>query len=310
MTEQLNTLTANPNMRLTILSVAVGFMLLEYLVSRLTDHHKQTHDFRESAASFGVAVGHNLVRAVEAGLVAIPFLFAYNHRLFDFDPFTWPSIVALFFATEFVYYWHHRASHRIRWMWATHAVHHSATRLNLTAAIRLGWTGSISGNFLFFALLAWIGFHPVAIIAMLGVNLLYQFFIHTELVPRLGPLEWVLNTPAHHRVHHASNATCLDKNFGGMLIIFDRLFGTFAEKPADESLRYGLVNGVVSYNPLRIALGEWLALFRDFARASSLRDKLRVLFAPPGSVDATTPAALTTNTCKALPKPASTGDRV
>ena len=307
MNEQLNILTTNPNMRLTILALAVGFMLLEYLVSRLSDHHEQTHDFRESAASFGVALGQNVVRAMEAGLVAIPFLFAYNHRLFDFDPFAWPSVVALFLATEFIYYWHHRASHRIRWMWATHAVHHSATRLNLTAAIRLGWTGNISGNFLFFALLAWIGFHPVAIIAMLGVNLLYQFFIHTELAPRLGPVEWVLNTPAHHRVHHASNATCLDKNFGGILIIFDRLFGTFGEKPTGEPLRYGLVDGMTSYNPLRIVFGEWLAMFRDVSRARSMLDKLRVLFAPPGSAHATGPAP-PASIFKALPKPASTGD--
>ena len=310
MNEQFNILTTSPNTRLTILAVAVGFMLLEYLVSRLTDHDKETHDFRESAASFGVALGQNLVRALEAGLVAIPFLFAYKHRLLDFDPFTWQAIVALFFATEFVYYWHHRASHRIRWMWATHAVHHSATKLNLTAAIRLGWTGSISGNFLFFSLLAWVGFHPIAIVAMLGVNLLYQFFIHTELAPRLGPLEWVLNTPAHHRVHHASNAACLDKNFGGILIIFDRLFGTFAERPADEPLRYGLVNGVASYNPLRIVFGEWLAMLRDVSKTSSVRDKLRVLFAPPGSVDATRSPAIAAPSDRHAPasKLASTGD--
>jgi sterol desaturase/sphingolipid hydroxylase (fatty acid hydroxylase superfamily) len=310
MTEQFNILTTSPNTRLTILAVAVGFMLLEYLVSRLTDHDKETHDFRESAASFGVALGQNLVRALEAGLVAIPFLFAYKHRLLDFDPFTWQAIVALFVATEFVYYWHHRASHRIRWMWATHAVHHSATKLNLTAAIRLGWTGSISGNFLFFALLAWVGFHPIAIVAMLGINLLYQFFIHTELAPRLGPLEWVLNTPAHHRVHHASNAACLDKNFGGMLIVFDRLFGTFAEKPAEEPLRYGLVNGVASYNPLRIVFGEWLAMLRDVSKTSSVRNKLRVLFAPPGSVDAArSPAtAVPSNSHEPPPKLAITGD--
>jgi sterol desaturase/sphingolipid hydroxylase (fatty acid hydroxylase superfamily) len=131
--------------------------------------------------------------------------------------------------------------------------------------------------------LAWIGFHPLAIVGMLGANLAYQFFIHTELAPRLGPLEWVLNTPTHHCVHHASNEACLDKNYGGVLIIFDRLFGTFAEAPKDEKLHYGLVGGAPILNPIRIALGEWGAMFRDFRRASSLREKQRVLFAPPGS---------------------------
>ena len=116
---------------------------------------------------------------------------------------------------------------------------------------------------------------------MLGVNLFYQFFIHTELVPRLGPLEWIFNTPAHHRVHHSSNPSCLDRNYGGILIVFDRMFGTFAEAPQDEPLRYGLVGGRHSYNPVRIALGEWRSMLRDFARASSLRQRLITLFGPP-----------------------------
>ena len=103
---------------------------------------------------------------------------------------------------------------------------------------------------------------------MLGVNLIYQFFIHSELAPRLGPLEFVLNTPAHHRVHHASNEACLDKNYGGMLIIFDRLFGTFAAAPEHEPLRYGLVGGKPSFNPVRIAFGEWIAMLRDVRKAA------------------------------------------
>ena len=271
---------ADPALRLTALGVALGFILLEYLISRLA--RLDNHDLAESAASFGVALGQNLVRALEAGLVALPFAFAYQHRLFDFVSITPLALVALFFATEFVYYWHHRASHRVRWLWANHAVHHSATRLNLTAAVRLGWTGSISGHFLFFLPLAWIGFHPLAIVAVLGLNLAYQFFIHTELVRHLGPLEWVLNTPAHHRVHHASNEDCLDRNYGGVLIIFDRLFGTFAEAPVDQPLRYGLAGREPSLNPVRIALEEWAYLFRDVRRAGSLKVRLTVLFGPPG----------------------------
>jgi sterol desaturase/sphingolipid hydroxylase (fatty acid hydroxylase superfamily) len=280
---KIDTLT-NPTLRLTILMVAVGFMVLEFLLSRLAHHDGETHDLGESAASFGVAIGHNLVRPLEAGLVAAPFAFAYAHRLFDFESITPMALGALFLATEFIYYWHHRLSHRIRWMWATHAVHHSSTRLNLTAAIRLGWTATISGNFLFFLPLAWIGFHPLAIVAMLGANLLYQFFIHTELAPRLGTLEWLLNTPAHHRVHHAMNPSCLDKNYGGALIIFDRLFGTFAEAPRDQKLRYGLVGVPATRNPLRITFGEWAALAHDLKRAPSPSAALRALFSPPGSM--------------------------
>ena len=269
--------------RIVLLATALGFMALEYAIGRLVHH--DTHDLRESATSLGIALGQSVIRTAEAVLVAVPFAFVYEHRLFDFAQTSIWALLGLFVGSEFFYYWHHRASHRVRWMWATHSVHHSATRMNLTAAIRLGWTGNISGNFLFFLPLAWIGFHPFAVIAMLGVNLLYQFFIHTELAPRLGPLEWVLNTPSHHRVHHASNEACLDKNYGGILIVFDRLFGTFTEAPKEEPLRYGLVGGTPSYNPLRVAFGEWAAMLRDFRATATWSGRLRALFAPPGSLN-------------------------
>ena len=287
MIDQLNQMPSPPVVHLPFLAVAIGFMVLEYGMSRLAHHDRETHDLAESAASMAIAAGQVLVRVLEAGLFAAPFIFFYDHRLFDFQHTGWLFFIALFLATEFFYYWHHRASHRIRWLWATHAVHHSATKLNLTAAVRLGWTGGLSGHFLFYLPLAWIGFHPIAIVGMLGLNLIYQFFIHTELAPRLGPLEWVLNTPTHHLVHHASNSTCLDKNYGGVLIVFDRLFGTFAKAPANEPLRYGLVGVARSNNPLSIAFGEWMALARDLRRARSAPSRLRALFAPPGT---TTPS--------------------
>src|SRR4029453_16568767 len=250
----------SPYFRGLILVTALGFMALEYGVGRLV--HRETHDWRESAATLGVAVVQNLVRLIEAGIVAIPLAVVFQNRLFDFSATSPPALLGLFFGSEFFYYWQHRASHRIRWMWATHRVHHSPTKLNLTAAIRLGWPGNISGNFLFFLPLVWIGFHPFAVVTMLGINLTYQFFIHTELAPRLGPLEFVLNTPAHPPVHPAANEPSPQKNSGGILIIFDRLFGPFAQAPADEPLRYGLVGGKRSFNPARIALGEWTAMVR------------------------------------------------
>ncbi len=265
--------------RLLVPVLALSFMALEYGLSRLLHH--DTHDLTESAASLAVAAGHSLARMAEAGLTALPFALVYQHRLFDFDQTGVMSLLGLFVGTEFLYYWQHRAAHRIRWLWASHAVHHSANRLNFTAAIRLSWTSNITGNFLFFLPLAWIGFHPLAIVGMLGANLLYQFFIHTELAPRLGPLEWVLNTPTHHRVHHASNASCLDRNYGGVLIVFDRMFDTFADIPQGETLRYGLVKGMPSRNPLDIAFGEWIRLFTETRRASGASARLRVLFGPP-----------------------------
>ncbi len=279
--------STNASTRGAVFAVAVAFMLVEYVAARLA--RRDTHDLRESAASFGIAVGQALLRVVEAGVLAMPFVFVFAHRLFDFDSTGPLALVGLFVATEFVYYWHHRASHRIRWMWATHAVHHSATRLNFTAAIRLGWTGNLTGSFVFFLPLVWLGFDPRLVVAMLGLNLLYQFFVHTELVPTLGPLEWVLNTPAQHRVHHASNDACIDRNFGGVLSVFDRLFGTFATAPVDEPLRYGLAGREPTSNPLRIAFGEWLVLARDLRASRGWAASMRELFGPPRSGHDTAP---------------------
>jgi sterol desaturase/sphingolipid hydroxylase (fatty acid hydroxylase superfamily) len=170
----------------------------------------------------------------------------------------------------------------VRWFWATHPVHHSPTRFNLTAGIRLGWTGAVTGHFLFYVPLALIGFNPLAIATVLGANLAYQFFIHSELVPRLGPLEWVLNTPTHHKVHHACNETCLDKNYGGTLIVFDRLFGTFAAPPENEPLRYGLVGRAPSSNPLTIVFGEWASMIRDLRNAKCGKAEWwAIVFGPP-----------------------------
>lgn len=271
-------LTETP-FRLAILPLAASLMLLEFGLARLA-HHEKSHDLRETAASFGVAIGHVLLKGLESAVLAVPFLFLYEHRLLAFSSTSPLAILALFLLADFLYYWQHRASHHIRWMWATHAVHHSPTRINFTAAIRLGWTGAISGQFLFFLPLAWLGFHPAAIVAALSLNLFYQFFLHTELAPRLGPLEWLFNTPSHHRVHHASNDSCLDRNFGGILIVFDRIFGTFAEAPQDEPLRYGLKGRGPTLNPLRIALGEWAAILRDLGKAAGLRAAFSIAFGP------------------------------
>lgn len=169
----------------------------------------------------------------------------------------------------------------MRWWWATHCVHHSPNELTLASALRLGWTGKFGGAVIFFAPLVWIGFHPVAVGAAVALNLLYQFWLHATWIPRLGPLEWLLNTPSHHRVHHARNPEYLDCNYGGVLIVFDRLFGTYTAERADRPPCYGLVTPLHSYNPVRIALHGWLALARDLRAARGPADALCTLFGPP-----------------------------
>lgn len=268
-----------------ILLLALAFVAIEFVLSRLAAHDNGNsddgYDAKETAASVGVAIGDIVIRKLGAGLVALPFLAAYELRVADIPLTTLGSWLALFLAVDFVYYWFHRAAHRIRWFWATHAVHHSATRFNLSAAVRLGWTGQLSGAFVFFLPLALVGFHPLAIAAMLGASLLYQFFLHTRFDVSLGPLEWVLNTPRHHRVHHACNDACLDRNYGSVLIIWDRMFGTFAAAPAGEPLQFGLKGVPATNNVLSIAFGEWGRLFGDLRRAGSINERLRVLFGPP-----------------------------
>ncbi len=243
---------------------------------------KRPYDWKSYLASLADALGRGALLALPVGAIQILFMGLWNHRLFTMpaqDPWTW---VLLFAGQDFLYYWMHRADHRVRWLWATHAVHHSPNQMNLSAAYRLGWTQRISGGALFFAPLVLIGFHPLLVLGALAANLTYQFWLHAEWIPKLGPLEWVLNTPSHHRVHHSSNPEYLDANFGGVLIVFDRLFGTFVSQQEDVPCRYGLTRPLTTYNPLKIALHEWLAIIRDVRRARGVRETLQYLFRPPG----------------------------
>jgi sterol desaturase/sphingolipid hydroxylase (fatty acid hydroxylase superfamily) len=158
-------------------------------------------------------------------------------------------------------------------------VHHSSQRYNLGTALRQTWTGFFM-SFIFWLWLPLVGFPPIMVMTMQAVSLLYQFWVHTELVRRLGPLEWVMNTPSHHRVHHGSNQRYLDRNHAGVLIIWDRLFGTF--EPEGEKVIYGLTKNINSYNPLRIAFHEWIDIWNDVRRAETWRLKLRYIFGRPG----------------------------
>jgi sterol desaturase/sphingolipid hydroxylase (fatty acid hydroxylase superfamily) len=236
----------------------------------------------ESLGSIGVAVGNKLLALIKIGVTGAVTYFVWDHRISEIPLNTACGLLGVFLGVEFAYYWFHRLSHEIRWMWATHAVHHSAEHLNVLAAYRLGWTSFFSGAWLLFMPLVWIGFHPAAVFATLALNLLYQSWIHTDLIPKLGWLEYVLNTPSNHRVHHATNADYLDRNYGGILILYDRLFGTFVEERDDQPCKYGLVKQVSSHNPVRIALHEWIAMGRDALTARSLRDLGGYLFGPPG----------------------------
>ena len=241
------------------------------------------YDVQAATGSVGVMVLGFLAKPVSAFVIGGFYLAVSGHVGWSWPVDDWRSWAIGFLAVEFAYYWFHRFSHTVRWLWATHAVHHSAQQFVLPAAIRLGWTGALSGGWLIYLPLVLLGMPPAMLVTLLGANLLYQYLLHTELVKRLGPLESVFNTPSHHRAHHSSDEEFLDCNFGGVLIVFDRLFGTFRREPTQGGLRYGLVHPLESHNPFTIALREWWLIWREVRAARSWEERARILVARPGS---------------------------
>lgn len=244
--------------------------------------HGQAYDLSGALASFGVLLGHFAGAALGAAAITPVYLSLWAAAPVKLPLDDWRVWAGGFLAVEFAYYWMHRWSHTVRWLWATHAVHHSANSFTLPAALRLGWTNVISGGWLVFAPLILAGFPPELVVTLLALNLRYQFWLHTEMIGRLGALEWVFNTPSHHRLHHASNEAYLDRNFGGVLIIFDRIFGTFASEKRGETIRYGLTRPVLSNNPFRIAFCEWSRMAADIRTAGSFREFADAIAGRPG----------------------------
>jgi sterol desaturase/sphingolipid hydroxylase (fatty acid hydroxylase superfamily) len=243
---------------------------------------KERYDWKEWATSLADLTVRRLLAFVPFTLAMPVFSWAYDHRLFTPRLDTVAGVLLLFVSLEFFYYWFHRASHTVRYFWNTHSVHHSPNNFTLATAYRLGWLGKFSGATIFFTPMALLGFEPMTILAALFLNLLYQFWIHADWIPKLGVLEYVLNTPSAHRVHHARNPEYLDANFGGVLIVFDRLFGTYVAERADRPCEYGLVTPVTTYNPIRINFEPWVGMAKDIAGARSLNEAWHYLFGAPG----------------------------
>jgi sterol desaturase/sphingolipid hydroxylase (fatty acid hydroxylase superfamily) len=251
------------------------------------------YSWRESMASLGINIGQIAINRTITKTIHLALLtWAWNHRWFSIALDNIGTLLLLFIGLEFCYYWQHRASHRVRWLWATHGVHHSIQYFNLSAAYRLGWTGLLSGNILFFMPLCWLGFPPIAVVAGLALNLIYQFWIHTELVPKLGWLDSIFNTPSNHRVHHASNEQYIDKNYGGVLIVFDRLFGTYTPEQDGHQPIYGWTKPIHSHNPLLIISHEWCRLFQDFRQAPSWKVMIQYACYSPDWSNGTLPKRL------------------
>jgi len=244
---------------------------------------KAEYDLQDTSANVAVSIGSIFFWGTLGWMYFGGVMYAYYHRLYDI-PFTWWSFALAFVLEDCRYYWWHRISHRSRWFWASHVVHHSSQHFNLSTNLRQSWTSQFSGLTLLGMPLAFIGFNPALVALAFSLNLLYQFWIHTEAVDRMpGWFEWLLNTPSHHRVHHSSNPRYLDANYAGVFMVWDRLFGSFVAERRDDPPRYGIVHNLGSFNPLRIALHEYYAIGRDLLRRDlTWAQRCAYFFGPPG----------------------------
>jgi len=241
------------------------------------------YETRDALTSLIMGAG-NVAAGIALGFIAWGF-FMLLWRLSPLDlGHAWWVVVLCFVLDDLRYYWVHRFGHRIRWVWASHVNHHSSQHYNLTTALRQTWTGTFTFMMIVRAPLILLGFHPAMVLFVGGLNLIYQFWIHTEAIGRLPRwVEAVMNTPSHHRAHHGRNPRYLDCNYAGVFIVWDRLFGTFVPELEEDRVDYGLVHNLGTFNPLRVAFHEWVGLFRDVTRPGlTLRQRLGYAFGPPG----------------------------
>jgi len=271
-----------PDMVLVAVPFFVATMLAELAVARVTGRAR--YHTRDTAASLAMGVG-NLAWGLAFGFISFGVLMAlYEVRLMTWG-WSLSAFVAAYFLDDLRYYWYHRFAHTSRWWWWGHVTHHSSQHYNLSTALRQEWSSPWNLGFLMRApLVVLLGIHPVMLAFLGGINLVYQYWIHTEVIRRFpAPIEWFFNTPSHHRVHHGRNPRYLDANYAGTFIIWDRLFGTFVPELDAEPVQYGIVKNLGTYNPLRIAFHELIALVRDATRPGlTLGQRLRYVFDRPG----------------------------
>ncbi|MEP2735049.1 MAG: sterol desaturase family protein [Erythrobacter sp.] len=266
---------------------AVPFFVLAILIEMIWARLKarEAYEPKDTLVSLGFGLGSTVAGGLFGGFAVAIFIGAYEYRIFDLGPewwsvwWAWPLCFVL---DDLKYYWVHRAGHRIRWMWAAHVNHHSSQHYNLSTALRQTWTGSFTFGLLFALPLILLGFHPGMIAIAGGFNLVYQFWIHTEAIDRMPRwFEAVMNTPSHHRVHHATNPRYLDRNYAGVFIIWDKMFGTFEAETDEERIRYGIIKQLGSFNILWSVFHEWIGMISDIIRAP-WRHKLSYLLREPG----------------------------
>jgi sterol desaturase/sphingolipid hydroxylase (fatty acid hydroxylase superfamily) len=263
--------------------VFILLILLEMLIARWRAPAR--YESRDTLTSLLLGTGSTVAGATLGIFAIAAAVWAYQFRLFDigmaWNQWWWAWILC-FVLDDFFYYVFHRAAHRVRWFWASHVIHHSSQHYNLSTALRQTWTGVISLSFLFRMPLVLVGFPPEMVLFCGGLNLIYQFWIHTEAIGRMPAwFEAVMNTPSHHRVHHGVNPRYLDANYAGVFIIWDRMLGTFVREEDSEPVRYGIVRQLGSFNLVWAAFHEWVGIARD-VWAAPWGHKLGYVWREPG----------------------------
>ncbi len=265
---------------------AIPFFSLLILIEAYINYKERADNYqlKDATASISMGLGSVFIDLITKSTALILFTIIYtNYGLFNEAlSFTVLGWVLLFFLDDVTFYFHHRFSHQVRLLWAAHVNHHSSVHYNLSTALRQSWT-ELFYKYLWYLWLPFLGFPPLMILTQISISLIYQFWVHTKHIKRLPAwFEFIFNTPSHHRVHHAKNIVYLDRNHAGILIIWDRLFGTFMEEDPNEPVVYGITTNINTYNPIKIASHEFINLGKDIYKAPTFSDKLKYILMPPG----------------------------
>ena len=269
--------------KLGVVEYAIPLFILAIIAEMIWARRRRPNAYepRDTLNSLLLGTGSTVIGGLTAVVVVGALAWLYQHRIATIG-WAWWAWIACFVLDDFNYYWAHRSGHRVRWFWAAHINHHSSQHYNLSTALRQTWTGLFTLSFAFRIWPAFIGFPPAMLLTCGAINLVYQFWIHTEAIGRMPRwFEALFNTPSHHRVHHATNPLYLDRNYAGVFIVWDKLLGSFqAERPGDV-LHYGIVRQLGSFSLVWSAFHEWAGIAQDLVRAP-WRYKLSYLLREPG----------------------------
>ena len=257
-----------------VIALIFGEFIYSYIYKK--DYYKK----EDSLASMGLLAGNVMVSVLTKGSILLLYIYFYQFRLVTVNDLLpiWAVWALTFIVIDFVYYWYHRCSHRVRFLWAVHMNHHSSEEMNYVVSLRQAWFGPIT-KIPFFMFMPLVGFDPLITLVAGVASTLWGVLGHTQWINKLGPLEYILVTPSSHRVHHGSNECYLDKNYGNFLIVWDRMFGTFAEEK--EKVKYGIRENVKTFNPFKITFRVWFQIADDFSKSKTLKNKLLSIFGRP-----------------------------